>query len=424
MLLRINTKMLSYEIAKAKQRIIICAAGLTKELAVSICHAKQQNINLQIDVIVDISEHSRRLGYGEHDANELLMQNQINLYQLPKIRLAFCVVDQKSWVFSQLPELVETNETTEGFNCLELGSQVTEDLVLTFQSIVCPPSVATDISKFTNEQRTDLLTRNALTVPALSDQAKKVSKAELNKIKEELTTNPPQKFNVSRQVNVFNSRLEFVELELSNGHIERHVFKFPDEIKRLFTDDAEAQKRLTASYKIIGENSEISSKDIVTEVDRLRKVFLKPVGKLGRVILRSNKIKFEEELANLRTLIDQYSVKLYANLEKELAKSKDELIKAVVDRVANNPPDELKFGIEGTVVKKEDAERYLDDLLTEHMPTANSLINNITLRCDYKAVTYEMLTDASFVHQIRKQFPYVAWNMPLEEYAAAKSMED
>jgi hypothetical protein len=35
-----------------------------------------------------------------------------------------------------------------------------------------------------------------------------------------------------------------------------------------------------------------------------------------------------------------------------------------------------------------------------------------------------MLTDASFVHQIREQFPYVAWNMPLEEYAAAKSVED
>ena len=421
MLLRINTKMLSYEIAKAKQRIIICAAGLTKELAVSICHAKQQNINLQIDVIVDISEHSRRLGYGEHDANELLMQNQINLYQLPKIRLAFCVVDQKSWVFSQLPELVETNETTEGFNCLELGSQVTEDLVLTFQSIVCPPSVATDISKFTNEQCTDLLARNALTVPALSDQAKKVSKAELNKVKEELTTNPPQKFNVSRQVNVFNSRLEFVELELSNGHIERHVFKFPDEIKRLLTDNAEAQKRLTANYKIIGENSNVSSKEIVAGVDWLRKTFLKPVGKLGRVILRAQKESFEKELADLRMKIEKYAMQLQANLEQELANSKNELIKAVVDRVQNNPPDDLKYGIEGRQVKKEDAERYLDNLLTQHMPTTDKLTNQITLRCDYKAVTYEMLKDTEFQTQIKKQFPLVEWTAPLEEYTAAKS---
>ncbi len=220
---------------------------------------------------------------------------------------------------------------------------------------------------------------------------------------------------------VFNSRLEFVELELTNGHIERHVFKFPDEIKRLLTDNAEAQKRLTANYKIIGENSNVSSKEIVAGVDWLRKTFLKPVGKLGRVILRAQKESFEKELADLRRKIEKYAMQLQANLEQELVKSKNELIKAVVDRVQNNPPDDLKYGIEGRQVKKEDAERYLDNLLTQHMPTTDKLTNQITLRCDYKAVTYEMLKDTEFQTQIKKQFPLVEWTAPLEEYTAAKS---
>ena len=421
MLLGINSKMLAYEISQAKQRIIICAAGLTQDLADAICHAKQQNIDLQIEVIVDLSAHSRRLGYGEHDANERLLHKQINLYQLPKIRLAFCVVDHKAWVFSQLPELLESNETTEGINCIELGDAAADALVLTFNSMIFKPIESSSVTKIGNEHHADLLTGNKVIVPALSNQAKKVSDTDIQKIKKELILNPPQKFNVSRQIMVFNSRLEFVELELTNGHIERHVFKFPDEIKRLLTDNAEAQKRLTANYKIIGENSNESSKEIVAGVDWLRKTFLKPVGKLGRVILRAQKESFEKELADLRRKIEKYAMQLQANLEQELANSKNELIKAVVDRVQNNPPDDLKYGIEGRQVKKEDAERYLDNLLTQHMPTTDKLTNQITLRCDYKAVTYEMLKDTEFQTQIKKQFPLVEWTAPLEEYTAAKS---
>ena len=68
-----------------------------------------------------------------------------------------------------------------------------------------------------------------------------------------------------------------------------------------------------------------------------------------------------------------------------------------------------------------EAERYLDNLLTQHMPTTDKLTNQITLRCDYKAVTYEMLKDTEFQAQIKKQFPLVEWTAPLEEYTAAKS---
>ena len=139
------------------------------------------------------------------------------------------------------------------------------------------------------------------------------------------------------------------------------------------------------------------------------------------MILRAQKESFEKELADLRRKIEKYAMQLQANLEQELANSKNELIKAVVDRVQNNPPDDLKYGIEGRQVKKEDAERYLDNLLTQHMPTTDKLTNQITLRCDYKAVTYEMLKDTEFQTQIKKQFPLVEWTAPLEEYTAAKS---
>jgi AICAR transformylase/IMP cyclohydrolase PurH len=90
--------------------------------------------------------------------------------------------------------------------------------------MIFKPIESSSVTKIGNEHHADLLTGNKVIVPALSNQAKKVSDTELQKIKKELTLNPPQKFNVSRQIMVFNSRLEFVELELTNGHIEWQKF--------------------------------------------------------------------------------------------------------------------------------------------------------------------------------------------------------
>ena len=228
---------------------------------------------------------------------------------------------------------------------------------------------------------------------------------------------------MSRQVNVFNSRIEFVELEMEGGHIDRHTFKFPKEIKQLLSNDKEAQERLSASYKLISAGSKASSKPLVEQVDRLRATFLKPMGKMGRVILRAQKENYEKGLADTRELIDRYKKSLSQDLTKELDKSKKNLIRALADRVKANPPDDLKYGIEGKRVTKKDAERYLGDLLERYMPTPDQLIADIKLHSHYKAVTYEMLDDTEFQKQLKLQYRHVEWDTPMDEYTAAKATE-
>jgi hypothetical protein len=54
------------------------------------------------------------------------------------------------------------------------------------------------------------------------------------------------------------------------------------------------------------------------------------------------------------------------------------------------------------------------------MPKTEDLLGAIKLNCEFKAVTYEMLSNAEFQKQLKIQFPYVEWDMPMEEYTAAK----
>jgi hypothetical protein len=454
MLLSITPITLAHEICKANQRIYYSGAGIDTAVSDALINSKQKNPSLDIIVVIDCTPHARRLGYGNHESVKQLQASDILVFQQPGVRLSFCLTDQRGWVFSFPPQLVEGLDEQDGFNCIELDAQQIKPLAEQLAILSKPDfaSIVDNLIPISCNQQTDasqlkqselfpepiinsegnselggqispvgdLSTNDRLKPFFITSKAKILTIDEVKKIDQELEQNPPQRFDVSQQVQVFNSRVEFVEIELIGGYIDRHVFKFPDEIKKLISDDTEAQKRLSASYKLIDSTSKISSKTISSDVDSLRRTFLKPVGKLGRVILRAQKENFQNELTSLRSKIDRYKIDLETNLTKELEKSKKALISALIDRVKANPPDELKFGIETKSVTKSQANNYLDKLLEKHMPKAEQLLGAIELKCHFKAVTYEMLSDDEFQKQLKEQFPFAQWEIPMDEYIAAK----
>lgn len=410
MLLSIRSTDIAAEVLQAKKRLYFCGAGLDVILANAIVKAAADP-KVEVLIFVDAGAHARRLGYGNHDAIAQLHKADVAVYDLANTRLSFCVIDQKAWVFSQTAALVEQPDSSNGLNCVELTGVEVNYLADSVRMLH-------QQSGHKTQKDTLNLFPNGLTVQVKPEL---LTKSKLENTSQQLMVNPPQSFDVSRQVTVFNSRLEFVELELTGAQIERHVFKFPDEIKKLFTDSVDAQKRLSASYKMIGDNSKVSSKELTQQLEQIRNLFLKPVGKLGRVILRAQKQNFERELEYFRKNINKYQRSLEKNLTKELEKSKNELINAVLDRVHKNPPEALRFNVDTPKVTKQQAKQYLDYLFDRHMPLPEKLTGAIELKCIYKGVTYETLKNPEFVAQVQKQFPHVDWQKPLQEYIAAKS---
>lgn len=425
MLLGINSQLLAAEINAARERIYFCGAGISLDIAEAIVKASTRLHPENIIILTDASAHSRRLGYGDQSSLERLSDLGISLYELPDTRLAFCIVDDRAWIFSQLPALVEKPDINAGFNCLELTGNEVGRLVDTVQLVLRdskkePGSSSVDIhpeSLLVAEK--NVTWHPDLPIPGIAVKAKPLEKSTIQKTSEELKKNPPQPFDVSRQVVVFNSRLEFVELKLIGTKIESQVFKFPDEIKSTLTEDEDAQKRLSASFKMIGDNSNLSSKKITEKIDKVRKAYLKPVGKLGRVIKRSNKGKFEEELKKIKQEIEKYKEELGENLQNEMDSSRDALVKMFEDRIMRNPPMNLEAEVEGPKVTLQDARDYLHQILKKNMPNVSKIQENITLTCVYKSVTYEMLKDNEFQEMIRKLYPQEKWDQPLDESTVA-----
>jgi len=384
MLLSITPVALAHEISQASQRVYYSGAGIDTEVSEVLIRCKQLNPSLEIIVVIDCTAHARRLGYGNQESIKRLQQHQIPVFQQPGVRLSFCMVDQRGWVFSFPPQLVEGGEQLSGFNCIELNVQQIDPLAKQIRGLIKQEPTQSDfIRNVLNNSEEDeihidpLVKQISTSVNQKSTQdifsldnfehqlkqfnfvtmAKKLTDDQIIQLDKELEQNPPQRFDVSRQVQVFNSRVEFVEVELIGGSIDRHVFKFPDEIKKLISDDAEAQKRLSASYKLIDSTSKVSSKTISSKVDLLRRNFLKPMGKLGRVMLRAQKENFREKFKELEEEIEAYKKELEKSLEGELKKSRKGLISALLERVKSNPPDELKYGIETKKSNKNTSER-------------------------------------------------------------------
>jgi hypothetical protein len=470
MLLSITPKTLAHEIIRSSQRIYYSGAGIDEDVSDALLACKEQNPSVEIIVVIDCTAHARRLGYGNQDSIKKLQQKKIPVFQQQGVRLSFCVADRRGWVFCFPPQLVENIEPSDGFNCIELDAHQLNPLAKQIRALVEPdlqddlfsenlshheeldvqhiqnPSSLevqqiqvsasseelmpmaeqashcdTPISHLNDALFSDLSSSETHLRPFhFAKMAKKLTDEQIKQLDEELEQNPPQRFNVSQQVQVFNSRVEFVEVEFTGGYIDRHVFKFPDEIKKLISDDAEAQKRLSASYKLIDSTSKVSSKKISSEVDILRRNFLKPMGKLGRVMLRAQKQNFEIQFSELEKKIEVYKKELEESLGKELEKSRKALINALIDRVKSNPPDDLKFGIETSKVTKAQSQAYLERLLEKYMPKTEQLLGAIELKCHFKAVTYEMLCDEEFQKQLKSQFPHVQWVVPMEQYTAAK----
>jgi hypothetical protein len=64
--------------------------------------------------------------------------------------------------------------------------------------------------------------------------------------------------------------------------------------------------------------------------------------------------------------------------------------------------------------------RYVTDKLKRTFPTADKLINGMSLIYVVKGITHESLIDPEFQRQLRRAFPYEDLEAPLREFDAVE----
>jgi len=152
---------------------------------------------------------------------------------------------------------------------------------------------------------------------------------------------PPIKFDVARQVRVFEPYIQYVEISLRGCAIERHRVEVPKAIQGI-DPNAELNSRLRTTFELIERSSSVSSKPLEKELNDIRDNFTRALGKpWGRVVLRAQRALFDERIAAFKKRLAEHKESVEKSLAKHLEDSRKQLVEYYLPLVRESPPDVL-----------------------------------------------------------------------------------
>ena len=412
------------EIDSTTGRVIYAAPGVRLEVARSLVEAAGRLPANSVTTVLDCDEETCRLGYGEIDAIKMLEASDVCVRQSPGLRVGLLICDDRGWSFSPVALYVEdephSDETT---NAARLLSEQLE----AYAVAICPGEADTQHEQEA-EISVELLSQGEGEGDAPHEQEAEIgvellSQGELERVDASLKVAPPMKFDVMRQVRVFQPYIQYVELHLKGCSINRKVVNIPNDILNRNVSE-ELEERLKTKFNLISRESASSDKKLQEEVKRIRDKYIKSLGQPWKsVMLRNKRDEFDKEIKCLKEKVKEHQALVEENLQKEIDASRDQVVEAFWQEVVNDPPDDLVGQIMEPKPDEKTARDWLKYKLNQCFPRAEQIVCEMKLECQFSDVTYETLTQDGFVEALRERFQFVPWDQPLREFEALRQKE-
>ena len=368
-------------IQKAQRRLVFMAPAVSQPVAQALIECLEALGADAVTITLDVDAETHRLGYGDPCTLDTLYEATRRLgnplRKQAGLRIGVLISDDLMMVYSPTPLLIEAGPKQENSpNAVVVGA---------------PPL---------NVLREMGYGENGITEQTIGLDL--VKEAEIKSVQDDLRINPPQKFDLARTVNVFNSHIEFVEFELLGTSIDRKKVPIPSKFMGL-AGDKKIESLLVASYRVVDQTN-LSGKHLEDDKRSIVKFFLKSLPGYGTAILRTRKDKFEIAVVSLRKSVETFKAEIAATLQQAMDTNRKALHKALLPSVCANPPkDWIRWG--GVKPTADEVAERLDDDLRRSFGTAEELIGKMEVKMLYKAVTYESLKDPKFAEVAKGAFP-------------------
>lgn len=405
----LDSAAIAADIRAAQHSVCYAAPGIQDEPAKAMAEAAKNIGPELITVCLDFDERVMRMGFGSLTAVKTLRDSGIVVNSTPGLRTGLVIVDHAGYIFTPTALYLEAEDRpAEAPNAMRLSKdQVTEALA---RLSLAAKAIAIAMAK--TEEEKSRIKEQAIEVPAAP-----VVDEQFAAINRRLEEAPPVRFDIARQVRVFNAYLQYVELELSGAAIQRHRLAIPSSIQKL-GGAKDLEGRLRTTFDLIEKGGQLSSKALEKTLNDIRKNFTPSLGKdHGRVVLKAAKQHLDERLVKLRDELKAHQEKVEKELQGQLDESRKQIVEYFVDRVVASPPDAMRgqflnFG-------EAEAKAWLERELDRVFPKAEALIQKMNLDVRYKDVTLETLNREDFLDAVKEAFPHVDWDKAYNEFRAA-----
>jgi hypothetical protein len=407
----LDSAVMANDIRTAQQSVCYAAPGIQQAPASAMTEVAKRIGPELVTVCLDFDERVMRMGFGDLAAVKTLRDAGIVVRSTPGLRTGLVIVDNSGYIFTPTALYLEADQReSDAPNALRLTrDQVTEALAR-----LNPAAKAIAMAQAKTPEERERIREQSVEVPSVE-----VADNKFAAVEQRLNEAPPVPFDVARQVRVFESYLQYVELRLSGAAIQRHRIAIPRSVQNLGGDEG-VQSRLKTTFDLIERESALSSKPIEDELNDIRKNFTPSLGKdHGRVLLKAWKPLFEKRLAAVRAKLETFQAEVKEKLQEHLDSSREEIIKYYLPRVIEASPDAFAGQLLTDTPTEEDGRRWLGLQLDGVFPKAEDLIKKMELEQTYKDVTFETLNKPDFLSLIQNAFPAVNWEKAYKEFRAA-----
>ena len=407
----LNSADIARVIRGATKAVCYAGPGIQSDVAQAMVEVGGRLGPEMLTVCLDFDEHVMRMGYGEIGAVKLLRDTGISVHSALGMRTALVIFDNAGFIFSPTALYLEAEPSGRAApNAIRMsGEQVAEALAR-----LSPAAKVIAVA----QAKTPEEKKHIETLP-LDVGSSQVTDDEFSKVSSSLERAPPVRFDLARQVRVFEPYLQYVELSLTGAAIQRHRLAIPPNIQKL-GGSKDLEHRLRTTFELIEKGSKLSSKPLEDALNDIRKNFTPSLGKdHGRVVLKAAKPHLLARLAAFRTKLETHQLAVAADLQQHLDKSRKEIVDYFLPRVVATPPDALLGQLLSGKPSDDEARQWLDTELNWVFPSVEALIQEMKLDERYKDVTFETLNRKDFLESVKTAFPGVDWDKAYEEFRAA-----
>ena len=411
--LSLDSKKLAEKISKAQESICYAAPGILPKVAKALAEVSKRIGIKSITVCLDLNEGVFRLGYGDIKAVETLRNSKIKLNSSSGLRAGIIIIDNFGYMFTPTALLLEADEISDAPNAMRLlESQVTEVRI----------RISEKEREVVAQKAETKKERERIRHQVVEIESKEVQDSEIQEVKENLKKNPPAVFDLSRQVRVFSTYLQYVEISFTGVRIQRRRIPIP---QGLFTENAteELNDKLRTTFDLIKKNDEFSMNHLVKKLNDTKKKFTCFLDKKSRVILKEKKLEFDNEISEIEKKLTDYKKDIVQKLDEELDESKKQILEHCVPILQKKPSMKLTYCMPNQY-GEEEIKKWFEREVFKVFPKADELCEKMKLDVVYKDITFETLNDEVFISKIKKGFPYHNWDKLYDDYLAAKKKED
>lgn len=444
----INEATLVQAVEQCRQRLVYIAPGITEPIVKAMGKLMARHPLPSLTVIIDTDPEVCRLGYGTVEGlkslQNLAEMQMFPVREQPGLRLGVLVCDEQLAVYSPTPLLIEAGSNrVDQPNALNLGMVAGQEA----GHSEVPGGAGATVSALDVVLKACAAEGESDPAIPLASQAEiganVASPDSLKAALLDLALLPPKPYDVARTERVYNTKLQYVEFEVTGYKLTARRVQIPTDL--LVGTDKALETRMRNTFSLLeGQDSLIvqiadadpktghpvidkqgrpvmvnySERSIEDERKKIHADFLTPVTGHGQLIPKMRRAGFDIRFKWFEARVASFSAAVSASLAEAVEISVNDLTDALLPGVLKNPPTRLmkhSLLLRPSDIDFRDAVRAD---LTKSFNLGDRFFKPV-VKVNFKDLTYETIKDEKFRALLNKAFPSLGQQGIFEEHDSA-----